>query len=298
MATRQFEYTRAHPNPWLITTAQLSSTPSLSDGLSRSQETLLRAETADFVSQMGQQCKITQWAIATGSVYLHVFFTRFSFARFDRFEVAATCLFLAGKVEERRTRVDQVINAYYHVRLNAVQSSSSSSQSSQGAAIHLLPPSQTSPEYDALRNRIYTLEFALLDAIEFVFEVSHPYPNLMTYLRETIYGPSYANKRTPHTPHPPYQSAPPPLAIRSPATLADLCLCALRVGRREAASFITKETSEKGGLAQIAWLFINDRCACRARLSRSVVFADAPPDLSLTSVCALWCPVASVPPSL
>ena len=146
--------------------------PSAADGISLSAQTLLRAETADFISQMGQQCKITQLAIATGSVYLHVFFTRFSFARFDRFEVAATCLFLAGKVEERRTRVDQVINAYYHVRLNppsttAASSSSSTSSvaSSLSSAVHLLPPSPTSPEYEALRNRIYSLEFAVLSAV-------------------------------------------------------------------------------------------------------------------------------------
>ena len=206
-STRQFEYTREQPNPWHISPHHLTAaSPSLADGIPHPAQVLLRAETADFISQMGQQCKITQWAIATGSVYLHVFFTRFSFARFDRFEVAATCLFLAGKVEERRTRVDQVINAYYHVRLNppAASSSSSLSSSALSSAIHLLPPSPQSPEYDALRQRIYTLEFALLDAIEFVFEVSHPYPNLMTYLRETIYGPTYANKReiaqrTPHT---------------------------------------------------------------------------------------------------
>ena len=152
---------------------------------------MLRAETADFISQMGQQCKITQLAIATGSVYLHVFFTRFSFARFDRFEIAATCLFLAGKVEERRTRVDQVINAYYHVRLNPSSTPASSTSSSSAS----LPPLPTSPEYEALRNRIYSLEFVVLDAIEFQFELTHPYTNLMVFLRETILGPKYANKR-------------------------------------------------------------------------------------------------------
>jgi len=203
-----FPYSLASPNPWLITPDHLTTlSPSALDGnLNLTQQTLLRAETADFISQMGQQCKITQLAIATGSVYLHVFFTRFSFARFDRFEVAATCLFLAGKVEERRTRVDQVINAYYHVRLNppstaATSSSSSSSSSSSAAvsslssAVHLLPPSPTSPEYEALRQRIYSLEFAVLDAIEFQFELTHPYTNLMVFLREVILGPNYANKR-------------------------------------------------------------------------------------------------------
>ena len=195
-----FPYSLTSPNPWYITQEQLTSlSPSVADGISLAAQTLLRAETADFISQMGQQCKITQLAIATGSVYLHVFFTRFSFSRFDRFEVAATCLFLAGKVEERRTRVDQVINAYYHVRLNppttTASSCSSSPASSLSSAIHLLPPSPTSPEYEALRNRIYSLEFVVLDAIEFQFELTHPYTNLMVFLRETILGPKYANKR-------------------------------------------------------------------------------------------------------
>ena len=259
-STRQFEYTRECPNPWSITPAQLSASPSLPDGMSSAQVVLVRAETADFISQMGQQCKITQWAIATASVYLHVFFTRFSFQRFNRFEVAATCLFLAGKVEERRTRVDQVINAYYHVRLNpppssssTTSSSSSSSSSSLSAAIHLLPPSPSSPEYEALRQRIYALEMVLLDATDFVFEIVHPYPNIMTYLREHIYGPKYASKRWQHAHHPQHSFG---------VQCYHLCLTSAPVCCCSASAFIAKETQEKGGLAQIAWLFINDRCAC------------------------------------
>ena len=269
------------------------ASPSLSDGLSLPDQTLLRAETADFISQMGQQCKITQWAIATGSVYLHVFFTRFSFARFDRFEVAATCLFLAGKVEERRTRVDQVINAYYHVRLNPPAFSSSSSSSSTGATIQLLPPSPSSPEYDALRQRIYTLEFAVLDAIEFVFEVSHPYPNLMTYLRETIYGPKYANKRTHATRTRTRTHTAPRIPLSLRANLHGICVWRSRELHLEG-----DERERRVGADRMAVHQRQVRTTHTPRLLHRGLCGHALPQLSLTPLCCRSGSMSLVFPSL
>jgi hypothetical protein len=168
----------------------------------------LRAQTAHFLQLMGQHCKITQLAIATASVYLHVFFSRFSFHCYDRFEVAACCLFLAGKVEERRTRVDQVIEAYFYVK-HKYLSNNERNYKQPSEAI-----------YEEMRQKLYSLEFELLDAINYSFELKHPYSNLLSYIKDKIYGPSYANA---------------------------------------SAQFIHDETNERGGLAQIAWLFINDR---------------------------------------
>jgi len=195
--TTRSKLSRDRPSPFHIYVPNFTShSPSICTGeISSDAEVLLRAETADFISQMGQVCKITQWTIATASVYMHVFFTHFSFKSFDRFEIAATCLFLAGKVEERRIRVDQVIHAYYQVRLNpmALSKINKSSPASQPSTI--LIPTPNSLEWESFRGRIYTLEFAVLDTIEFVFELSHPYTNLMGFIRDTIFGPSYANLR-------------------------------------------------------------------------------------------------------
>ena len=106
-------------NQWNIPLTSLTAQSVSRAHVSLQEETHIRAQTAHFISLIGQHCKITQWAIATASVYMHVFYSRFSLKQYDRFEIAATCLFLAGKVEERRTRVDQVINAYFTIRLAA-----------------------------------------------------------------------------------------------------------------------------------------------------------------------------------
>lgn len=49
-------------------------------------------------------------------------------------------------------------------------------------------------EFNKFRQDVYDSESVLLDTIEYTFEVKHPYAFLMTFLREKIYGPNYANK--------------------------------------------------------------------------------------------------------
>jgi len=243
-------------SPFHIAPANLTShSPSLIDGISFKEETLMRAESADFISQMGQVLQISQWTIATAATYMHAYFAHFSMGRFDRFEVAATCLFLAGKVEERRIRVDQVIHAYYSVRLNHISlnkkhSRPSSNQSVKHAAhFGLNMPTPASDEWEAFRQRIYALEFAVLDTVEFNFELTHPYQNLMTFVRDVIFGPNYANMP---------------------------------------ADRLKKEINEKGGLAQIAWLFINDSF-------RSTLCLRYPPDVICVGVISLAIKFRKIP---
>lgn len=188
---------KAPLNQWNIPLAVLNEQSPSRPFYTYKEENHLRAQTAHFISQMGQKCKITQWAIATASVYMHVFYARFSLTQFDRFEVAATCLFLAGKVEERRTRVDQVIHAYFVIRSLAKLPSDKLSilyvTDAQGRKMPKVPSSD-SDEFDRMRQRMYQLEHVVLDAIEFQFEIVHPYTNLMTFLRDKIYGAEFSNE--------------------------------------------------------------------------------------------------------
>jgi len=157
----------------LLTKEEIENSPSRGY-MSLKHEKKLRKDSCAFIAAVGQNLEISQIAIATASVYFHCFYARLSFQDYDRYEVAATCVFLSGKVEEKRKRVDQVIKAYYFVK------------NQQRRAPY------NSAEWVKLRNTIYKYESILLDVIEYNFAVRHPYKFLLKYLNDLFGG--YANK--------------------------------------------------------------------------------------------------------
>ena len=54
-----------------------------------------------------------QLSIATAIVFYHRFYSRQSYDCYDRFRVATTCLFLAGKVEETPKKIKDVVIETY-----------------------------------------------------------------------------------------------------------------------------------------------------------------------------------------
>lgn len=54
-----------------------------------------------------------QLSIATAIVFYHRFYSRHSYDSYDRFRVATTCLFLAGKVEETPKKIKDVVIETY-----------------------------------------------------------------------------------------------------------------------------------------------------------------------------------------
>jgi hypothetical protein len=108
-------------------------------------------------------------------------------------EIACTCLFLAGKVEERRVRVDYVLGAYY-----ADKEAEERKMATAGREeFHVRPrPVLDSAEWDALRTRVYEYEALLLDAIEYNFDILHPYSYLRKFLEKYIYSNVYCKEST------------------------------------------------------------------------------------------------------
>ncbi len=108
-------------------------------------------------------------------------------------EIACTCLFLAGKVEERRVRVDYVLGAYY-----ADKEAEERKMALAGREeFHVRPrPVLDSAEWDALRTRVYEYEALLLDAIEYNFDILHPYSYLRKFLEKYIYSNVYCKEST------------------------------------------------------------------------------------------------------
>lgn len=257
--TKTFHATFARPSPFHINLVnQIKYQPSLIDDIPLVAETKLRLETIDFMHQLCQELKIqsssqsnnqstshtiNQSILATSSQYWHVFFAHFSLGRFDRFEVAATCVLLGAKVEERRVRVDHIIRAYYAIRCNqagnqaniqakgktsANQTSNASAKPSANPSSRRIevsnqpikssthnpdtkpanqsatpattaPPTnpppkawsypvplESSTQWAALRDRLYICELALLDAIEFNFDLVHPHSLVKGMLKEVL----------------------------------------------------------------------------------------------------------------
>lgn len=212
-----------------------NASPSQRDGLNSEDEFLLRAHTCVFMGTMVQRLKLGQLALATASVFLQVFFTHYSFKAFDRMEIACTCLFLAGKVEERRVRVDHVLGAYFADK----EAEDRKLAAAAGRKYEPRPKALLdSPEWDALRTRVYEYEALLLDAIEYNFEIFHPYSYLRKFLEKYIYSAVYCE---------------------------------------ESDEFIKRHLGGAGGLAQTAWNFINDslRTSLCLRYAPSVICVSA-----------------------
>jgi hypothetical protein len=170
-----------------------NASPSQLDGFTAQEEFQLRAHTCVFMSGIAQRLKLGQLALATASVFVQVFFTHYSFKLLDRHEIALTCLFLAGKVEERRTSIDSVMSAFFIEKEEFGRKLAFTAGEGELYAPRP-PPLVDSSEWEQVRQRVYKYESVVLDAIEYNFDVMHPYSYLRKFLEKFIYSPVYAKE--------------------------------------------------------------------------------------------------------
>lgn len=106
---------------WLFSDEELLRTPSILDGLTPEKERDNRAKGVNFILQIGIMLKIPQITLATASVFLHRFYMRHSMEDgpghkgLHFYPIAATCLFLATKVEENCRKMKELIMACVRV---------------------------------------------------------------------------------------------------------------------------------------------------------------------------------------
>ena len=79
------------------------------------EEQRLRCEYCLFMEECSSNLRLTRLACSTGLVLFHRFFSLQSFMAHSGFEVAATCLFLASKVEESAKKLEVVITTCFGV---------------------------------------------------------------------------------------------------------------------------------------------------------------------------------------
>ncbi|KAK7537648.1 cyclin-like protein [Phyllosticta citricarpa] len=169
------------PNPvaaraeqqWIFTEEELLHTPSIEDGMSPADERELRRKGMNFIVQVGVMLKLPQLTLSTAGVFLHRFITRRSLVNKDghkalhHYQIAATSLFLATKVEENCRKMKELVIACCRVAQKNP---------------NLLVDEQTK-DFWRWRDTILYHEDVLLETICFDLTIESPYKLLFDMLK-------------------------------------------------------------------------------------------------------------------
>ena len=151
---------------WLFTEAELLRTPSILDGLPPEKERENRSKGVNFILQVGIMLKLPQITLATASVFLHRFYMRHSMQTYHYYSMAATCLFLAYKVEECVRKMRELVVACVRVAQKDPYKN----------------VDEQDKEYWRWRDNILQYEDLLLEAICFDLSLEPPYKTLFDLL--------------------------------------------------------------------------------------------------------------------
>ncbi|KAL9136788.1 MAG: hypothetical protein Q9175_001998 [Cornicularia normoerica] len=153
---------------WLFTEAELLRTPSILDGLTPEKERENRSKGVNFILQVGIMLKLPQITLATASVFLHRFYMRHSMQNYHYYSMAATCLFLAYKVEECVRKMRELVVACVRVAQKDPHKN----------------VDEQDKEYWRWRDNILQYEDLLLEAICFDLSLEPPYKTLFDLLMQ------------------------------------------------------------------------------------------------------------------
>jgi protein BUR2 len=159
---------------WLFTDAELLLAPSIVEGkLSSNTERENRCKGVNFILQAGIMLKLPQITLATASVFLHRFYMRHSMVDvpgrlpgYHYYSMAATCLFLATKVEENCRKMKELVIACVRV-----------AQKDPNKLVD-----EQDKEYWKWRDNILHSEDVLLEALCFDLSLEAPYKILFELL--------------------------------------------------------------------------------------------------------------------
>ncbi|PKA64590.1 Cyclin-L1-1 [Apostasia shenzhenica] len=171
-----------------LTDEQLKNTPSRKDGIDEATEMLLRIYGCDLIQESGILLRLypllsllfvlcrPQAVMATGQVLFHRFYCKKSFARFSVKRVAASCVWLASKLEENPRKLKYVLMVFHRMECRRENL----------PIVHL---DVFSKKYSELKNDIIKTERHLLKEMGFICHVEHPHKFISNYLA-TLEAPS------------------------------------------------------------------------------------------------------------
>ncbi|XP_073221641.1 cyclin-L1-1-like isoform X1 [Cicer arietinum] len=152
-----------------LTDEQLSKSPSRKDGIDEATETTLRIYGCDLIQESGILLRLPQAVMATGQVLFHRFYCKKSFARFNVKKVAASCVWLASKLEENTRKARQVLIMFHWMECRREN----------------LPMEHLdlySKKYVELKMELSRTERHILKEMGFICHVEHPHKFISNYL--------------------------------------------------------------------------------------------------------------------
>ncbi|PNY26049.1 Cyclin pch1 [Tolypocladium capitatum] len=155
---------------WAFTADEVHSTPSVVDGIATSEERLRRSKAVNFIYQAGVMLDLPQITLWVAGVFFHRFYMRCSMVQekggIHHYNIAATALFLANKVEENCRKTKEIIIAVAKVAQKNAK----------------LVIDEQSKEYWRWRDSILTYEEMMLEQLTFDLMVDNPYRHLFELL--------------------------------------------------------------------------------------------------------------------
>ncbi|XP_006294176.2 cyclin-L1-1 [Capsella rubella] len=152
-----------------ITDEQLKASPSRKDGIDETTETSLRIYGCDLIQEGGILLKLPQAVMATGQVLFHRFYCKKSLAKFDVKIVAASCVWLASKLEENPKKARQVIIVFHRMECRREN-------------LPLDHLDMYSKKFSELKVELSRTERHILKEMGFVCHVEHPHKFISNYL--------------------------------------------------------------------------------------------------------------------
>ncbi|XAR52532.1 hypothetical protein NMG60_11020662 [Bertholletia excelsa] len=152
-----------------LTDEQLKNSPSRKDGIDEATEMTLRIYGCDLIQESGILLRLPQAVMATGQVLFHRFYCKKSFARFNVKRVAASCVWLASKLEESPRKARQVLIVFHRMECRR-----------ENLPIEHLDP--ISKKYAELKMDLNRTERHLLKEMGFICHVEHPHKFISNYL--------------------------------------------------------------------------------------------------------------------
>lgn len=152
-----------------LTDDQLTSSPSRKDGIDEDTETTLRIYGCDLIQESGILLRLPQAVMATGQVLFHRFYCKKSFVRFNVKKVAASCVWLASKLEENPRKARQVLIVFHRMECRREN----------------LPMEHLdlySKKYVDLKMELSKTERHILKEMGFICHVEHPHKFISNYL--------------------------------------------------------------------------------------------------------------------
>ncbi|KAH7373626.1 hypothetical protein KP509_17G065700 [Ceratopteris richardii] len=146
------------------------NSPSRKDGIDLKKETYLRKSYCTFLQDLGMRLKVPQVTIATSIVFCHRFFLRQSHAKNDRYLIATSCMFLAGKVEETPQKLCDVIFLSYEIR-----------NKKDPTAVQRIKQKDV---YEPQKELVLLGERMILTTLGFDLNIHHPYKPLVAAIKK------------------------------------------------------------------------------------------------------------------